>query len=172
MALAETKRARHADFSFGGTWPFEPRFLEVEPGMRLHYVDEGPRDGDPVLMLHGEPTWAYLYRRFVPPLVGAGYRAIAYDQLGFGRSDKPFRQCEYTLARHIRHLDVLVRELDLARITLVVHDWGGPTGLGWAVDNADRVARLVVFNTFTGSRRGRRCTRSTEPCARRCSARR
>lgn len=136
--------------SFGGTWPYEPRWFEPEPGVRLHYVDEGPRDGEVVLMVHGEPTWSYLYRRFIAALADAGYRAIAYDQLGFGRSDKPWRQSEYELARHIAHCDALVRELDLRELTLVVHDWGGAVGLGWAVDNADRVKRLVLFNTFAG----------------------
>ena len=149
MAVVEAP-APAREFTFGGTWPFEPHWLEVEPGVRLHYVDEGPRDGEPVLMLHGEPTWSYLYRRFIPPLVEAGYRAVAYDQLGFGRSDKPWRQSEYSLQRHVRHLDALVRELELDSITLVLHDWGGPVGFGWAVDNSESVERLVVFNTFTG----------------------
>jgi cis-3-alkyl-4-acyloxetan-2-one decarboxylase len=140
---------REPDLTFGGTWPYEPRWLETD-GVRLHYVDEGPRDGEPVLMLHGQPTWSYLYRRFIPPLVDAGYRAIAYDQLGYGRSDKPDDLGAYSIERHIRHLDALVDELELRDVTLVVHDWGGPIGLGWAVDNADRLKRLVVFNTGTG----------------------
>jgi haloalkane dehalogenase len=147
-AVAEPAAARR--FTFGGTWPFEPRWLETD-GVHLHYVDEGRRDGEPVLMLHGVPTWSYLYRRLIPPLVEAGFRAIAYDQLGFGRSDKPGSTSEYTLARHVRHLEALVNELDLKDLTLVVHDWGGPIGLGWAVDHAELVKRLVVFNTSTGA---------------------
>jgi haloalkane dehalogenase len=99
-------------------------------------------------MLHGLPTWSYLYRRFIGPLGDAGYRTIAYDQLGFGRSDKPWRQSEYSLARHIAHLTALVDGLGLEHVTLVVHDWGGPIGLGWAVDHPERVQRLVLFNTF------------------------
>jgi haloalkane dehalogenase len=136
--------------TFGGTWPFEPRWLATD-GVRLHYVDEGPRDGEPVLMLHGTPTWSYLYRDLIAALAEHGFRAIAYDQLGFGRSDKPGSTAAYSLARHIRHLDSLVGELGLSGITLVVHDWGGPIGLGWAVDHADRVERLVLFNTHTGA---------------------
>lgn len=138
------------DFTFGGTWPFEPRWLETD-GVHIHYVDEGPTDGDPVLMLHGVPTWSYLYRRFIPPLAEHGFRAVAYDQLGFGRSDKPASTNEYSIARWVRHLDALVDELDLDRVTLVLHDWGGPVGLRWAVDNAERVKRLVLFNTHTGA---------------------
>ena len=118
--------------------------------MRLHYVDEGPRGGEVVLMLHGLPTWSYLYRRFIAALAGAGFRALAYDQLGFGRSDKPWRQSEYSLGRHIAHLRAFVDLLELDDVTLVVHDWGGPIGFGWAVDHSERVKRLVVLNTFAG----------------------
>jgi haloalkane dehalogenase len=137
------------DWTFGGTWPFEPRWFHTD-GIRLHYVDEGPRDGAPVVMLHGNPTWAYLYRDFIRALVEAGYRAVAHDQLGFGRSDKPKRRREYAIARQAKHFAALVDELSLDDVTLVLHDWGGPIGLAWAVDNPDRVKRLVVFNTFTG----------------------
>ncbi len=137
------------DWRFGGTWPYEPRWLYTD-GIRLHYVDEGPRDGQPVVMLHGNPTWAYLYRNFIPPLVEAGYRAVAHDELGFGRSDKPKRQREYSIQRHAQHFAALMDELGLAGVTLVVQDWGGPIALAWAVDNPDRVRRLVVLNTFTG----------------------
>ena len=138
------------DWTFDGTWPFEPHWLFTD-GVRLHYVDEGPRDGEPVVLLHGNPTWAYLYRAFIPPLAEAGYRAVAHDELGFGRSDKPKRQREYTIQRHVRHFGALADELDLRRVTLVLHDWGGPIGLAWAVDNPERVKRLVLLNTFTGT---------------------
>jgi pimeloyl-ACP methyl ester carboxylesterase len=138
------------DFTFGRTWPFEPRWLETD-GVHIHYVDEGPRDGDPVLMLHGVPTWSYLYRRFIPPLASAGFRAIAYDQLGFGRSDKPDSPDEYSIERWAFHLEALINALGLERVTLVMHDWGGPVALRWAVDNAGRVKRLVLFNTHTGA---------------------
>lgn len=135
------------DWSFGGTWPYEPCWLDTD-GIRLHYVDEGPRDGEPVLLLHGSPTWSYVYRRFLRGLQEAGYRAIAYDQLGFGRSDKPNRVREYSLERHGRHLAALADELALDGVTLVVQDWGGPIGLGWAAEHPERVARLVLLNTF------------------------
>lgn len=137
------------DWTFGGTWPYEPQWLHTD-GIRLHYVDEGPRDGEPVVMLHGNPTWGYLYRNFIPPLVSEGYRAVAHDELGFGRSDKPKRAREYSIQRHVEHFAALMDELALDGVTLVLHDWGGPIALGWAVDNPDRVRRLVILNTFTG----------------------
>jgi pimeloyl-ACP methyl ester carboxylesterase len=137
------------DWTFGGTWPYEPHWLFTD-GIRLHYVDEGPRDGEPVVMLHGNPTWAYLYRHFIRALAGAGYRAIAHDQLGFGRSDKPIREREYSVQRHASHFAALAEELALDGVTLVVQDWGGPIGLSWAVDNPARVRRLVLLNTWPG----------------------
>jgi cis-3-alkyl-4-acyloxetan-2-one decarboxylase len=144
------READSRDWTFGGTWPYEPRWVHTD-GIRLHYVDEGPRDGEPVVMLHGNPTWSYLYRNFIPPLIDAGYRAIAHDQLGFGRSDKPKRRREYTAQRQSALFAAVVDELSLDDVTLVLHDWGGPVGLSWAVDNPDRVKRLVVLNTFTGA---------------------
>jgi pimeloyl-ACP methyl ester carboxylesterase len=131
---------------FEGTFPFEPRFQQVAEDVRLHYVDEG--QGQPVLMLHGNPTWSYLYRRFVPPVAKAGYRALAVDHMGFGRSDRPTGHGRYTLASHIENLVAFVRALDLREITLVMQDWGGPIGLGMAVREPDRVARLVIMNTW------------------------
>lgn len=149
--LTPTQREMDArDWSFGGTWPYEPRWLFTD-GVRLHYVDEGPRDGEPVVMLHGNPTWAYLYRNFLEGLTEAGYRAVAHDELGFGRSDKPERAREYTIQRHAKHFGALMDELALDAVTLVLQDWGGPIGFAWAVDHPERVKRLVVLNTFTGS---------------------
>lgn len=138
------------DWTFGGTWPYEPRFFTASDGIRIHYVDEGPRDGEPVVMLHGNPTWAYLYRNFIAGLTDAGHRAIAHDEMGFGRSDKPERESEYTIQRHAKHFGELMGELGLDGVTLVLQDWGGPIGLAWAVDHPERVRRLVVLNTFTG----------------------
>ena len=138
-----------ADWTFGGTWPYEPCWLETD-GVRIHYVDEGPRDGEPVVMLHGNPTWAYLYRHFIRGLSEAGFRAIAHDQMGFGRSDKPAKEPEYSIERHARHFGALMDELGLEGVTLVFQDWGGPIALAWAVDHPERVRRLVVLNTFTG----------------------
>lgn len=137
------------DWTFSGTWPYEPCWYFTD-GIRLHYVDEGPPAGDPVVMLHGNPTWSYLYRRLIGPLAAAGFRAVAHDAIGFGRSDKPRKQSEYSLDRHAAHFSSLMDELQLDGVTLVVHDWGGPIGLTWAVANPERVARLVLMNTFTG----------------------
>lgn len=133
---------------FEGTFPFEPRYQRVAEDVRLHYVEEG--DGDPVVMLHGNPTWSYLYRRFLPAIAEAGHRGIALDHMGFGRSDRPPGHGRYTLGRHIENLVAFVRELDLENITLVVQDWGGPIGMGMAVREPDRVARLVIMNTWIG----------------------
>lgn len=137
------------DWTFGGTWPYEPKWLNTD-GVRLHYVDEGPREGETIVMLHGNPTWAYLYRHFIGTLVEAGYRAVAHDELGFGRSDKPENEAEYSLARHVAHFGALMDELGLDGITLVVQDWGGPIGLAWAVEHPERVQRLVLLNTWPG----------------------
>jgi haloalkane dehalogenase len=127
-------------------WPYAPRYVEHD-GLRMHYVDEG--SGDPVLLLHGEPTWGFLYRRMIPTLAQAR-RVIAPDQFGFGRSDKPRSQEDYTFDGHYRSIERFALELDLARLTVVVHDWGGPTGLRLAVSHPDRVERLVILNTGVG----------------------
>ena len=112
----------------------------------MHYVDEG--DGDPVVLLHGNPTWGFLYRKFVGPLVVAGYRVIVPDMIGFGLSEKPTIEQAHTLDGHIANLTALMRTLDLSRITLVCHDWGGPTGLGFALSNLARVRALVIMSTW------------------------
>jgi haloalkane dehalogenase len=128
---------------------FEPHWHEVD-GLRCHYVDEGA--GDPVVCFHGEPTWAYLYRKMVPILVDAGYRVVCPDYPGFGRSDKPTERGWYSYDRHVEHVSALLGALDLRGATVVVQDWGGPIGLRWAVENGSRVGRLVILNTglFTG----------------------
>jgi pimeloyl-ACP methyl ester carboxylesterase len=131
---------------FDGSFPFEPRYQQVADDIRLHYVEEG--QGQPVLMLHGNPTWSYLYRRFLPPLREAGFRAIAVDHMGFGRSDRPSGHRRYTLRSHVDNLLAFIRELDLRDITLVMQDWGGPIGLGAAAQEPDRLARLVIMNTW------------------------
>jgi haloalkane dehalogenase len=124
-------------------YSFEPHYVEQD-GLRMHYVDEG--EGDPVLLLHGEPTWAYLYRRVIPQLTGAA-RAVAPDYFGFGRSDKPVDRDWYSYDRHSASLARFVDELDLRDATVVMQDWGGPLGFRLAVERSDRVARLVVLNT-------------------------
>jgi cis-3-alkyl-4-acyloxetan-2-one decarboxylase len=133
---------------FGGAFPFEARFARIAPDLRLHYVEEG--GGDPVLLLHGNPTWSFLYRRFIPPLAEAGHRAIAVDHMGFGRSDRPPGHERYTMRTHVENLLAFIRELDLRDLTLVMQDWGGPIGFGAAVEEPDRVARLVIMNSGVG----------------------
>ena len=135
-------------FSALPDFPFEPRHLDQD-GLRMHYLDEG--EGDPVLLLHGEPTWAYLYRKVIPELTGSA-RCIAPDYFGFGRSDKPTDPGFYTYDRHVESIVRLAAELDLQRITLVVQDWGGPIGFRFAVEHPERIARLVVLNTGIGAR--------------------
>ena len=115
--------------------------------LRMHYVDEGPRDGEVVLCLHGQPSWSYLYRTMIPPLVDAGYRVVAPDLIGFGRSDKPIRREDYTYARHVHWLGGLVAGLDLNDITLMCQDWGGLIGLRVLAEQTERFARVVVANT-------------------------
>lgn len=135
------------DWTFGGTWPHEPKWFDSADG-RMHYVDEGPRDGRPVVMVHGNPTWSYLYRNFIPPLVEAGHRAIALDHLGFGRSDKPGDASLYSIERHIGRCEALLESLDLADAVVVGQDWGGPIGYSWAARHPERVGALFVLNTF------------------------
>jgi haloalkane dehalogenase len=130
-------------------YAFEPHYVEQD-GLRLHYVDEG--EGDPVLLLHGEPTWAFLYRKLIPPLAGVA-RVVAPDYLGFGRSDKPTRVEDYSYDLHYRSIERLADVLDLRGTTVVVQDWGGPIGLRLAVEHPERVARLVILNTGIGAGR-------------------
>jgi pimeloyl-ACP methyl ester carboxylesterase len=126
-------------------WPWRPRFARVN-GWRMHFVDEGI--GDPVVLLHGNPTWGFLYRDFVEPLTRAGHRVVIPDMIGFGLSEKPAREEAHSLDGHIANLTALLRGLDLRQATLVCHDWGGPTGLGFALSNPGRVAALVVMSTW------------------------
>lgn len=135
-------------------FPFAPRWLEglrgLE-GLRFHSLDEGPPGAPVFLCLHGEPTWSYLYRRMIPVLAGAGYRVVAPDFAGFGRSDKPDEEAVYTFDFHRRFLLAFVEKLDLRRITLVVQDWGGLLGLTLPMEMPDRFERLLLMNTFLGT---------------------
>lgn len=124
---------------------FEEHY-EVIDGIRLHYVDEG--SGPPILLVHGQPTWSYLYRKMIRPLVAAGYRCIAPDLMGFGLSDKPTDESAYTLGRHVELVTGLVEKLQLAGVTIVGQDWGGPVGLRYAIDHQDNVRSLVILNTL------------------------
>jgi haloalkane dehalogenase len=138
-------------------YDFEPHYVELEGPdvdrpLRMHHLDEG--SGPPVLLLHGEPTWAYLYRTMVP-ILRERARVVAPDYLGFGRSDKPTDRAFYTYDRHVRSVTALVERLDLSDLTIVVQDWGGPIGLRFAVEHPERVARLVVLNTALFAPTGR-----------------
>ncbi|RDH74110.1 alpha/beta fold hydrolase [Mycolicibacterium moriokaense] len=132
-------------------YDFAPNYVDVD-GLRMHYIDEGPRSGRPVVCFHGEPTWAYLYRKMVGPLVEAGHRVIAVDYAGFGRSDKPTDRRWYSYDRHVELTSRVLAGLDLRDAIAVVQDWGGPIGLRWAVENSDHVGALAILNTglFTG----------------------
>ena len=128
--------------SFKTHYPFESHFLDLG-GIRYHYLDEG--HGEPIVMLHGNPTWSFYYRHLMAGLQGR-YRVVAPDHIGCGFSDKP-QKYEYTLERHIANLEALIQHLALKRITLIMHDWGGPIGMGYAVRHPDNVKRFVIFNT-------------------------
>ena len=136
-------------------YPFAPNYLSVGGGpwpyprqLRMHYVDEGPPDAaETVLMLHGEPTWSYLYRKMIPIVAGAGYRVVAPDLIGFGRSDKIAEPDAYSYQSHVDWLTAFLQTLDLQRVTLVCQDWGGLLGLRLAAENKDRFARITASNT-------------------------
>lgn len=128
-------------------YPFEPHYVEME-AVRIHYVHEGPRTAAPVLLLHGEPSWSYLYRKMIPVLLQAGLRVVAPDLVGFGRSDKPARREDYTYQRHVDWMLGFVCTLDLEDITLVCQDWGGLIGLRLVAEHGHRFARVVAANTF------------------------
>ena len=155
---------RTPDDRFGDLpgFPFEPHYVEIDAGdgsdttLRIHYLDEGPADAaETLLLLHGEPSWSFLYRHMIPVFVGAGHRCIAPDLVGFGRSDKPSPRTEYTYQRHVDWLrDALFDHLDLRGLTLVCQDWGGLLGLRLVAEHPDRFSRVVAANTFlpTGDR--------------------
>ena len=132
-------------------FPFEPIYAEVPDGeggrLRIHYIDEGPRTADPVLLMHGEPSWSYLYRKMIPILMEAGNRVVAPDLVGFGRSDKPAQRSDYTFQRHVDWMQAWLDQVDLKRITFVGQDWGGVIGLRLVANQPERFARVVVANT-------------------------
>jgi len=134
-------------------WPYGPRYAEVE-GIRIHYVDEGEGD-ETVLMLHGEPTWSYLYRKMIPVVAGAGMRVIAPDLPGFGRSDKPADMFDHSYYRHVRWITGFVEALGLDGITLVCQDWGGLIGLRVAAENERKFRRISASNTFLPTGKGK-----------------
>jgi haloalkane dehalogenase len=132
-------------------YDFAPNYVDID-GLRMHYLDEGPHSGKPIVCFHGEPSWAYLYRKMIGPLAEGGLRVVVPDYAGFGRSDKPTDRRWYTYDRHTDLTTRVLGGLDLRDAIVVVQDWGGPIGLRWAVENADRVGALAIFNTglFTG----------------------
>ncbi len=144
-------RTPDARFEGLADWPFAPRYAEIPDAdgslLRLHYVDEGPREGPTVLLMHGEPSWAYLYRKIIPALAARGYRVIAPDLIGFGRSDKPAARADYTFERHVAWMSRWLTGLDLRDVTLFCQDWGGLIGLRLVAAFPERFAGLVVANT-------------------------
>jgi haloalkane dehalogenase len=156
MQTVRTPDERFADLS---GYDFDPHYADIDDGdggtLRVHYVDEGPADAAPVLLMHGEPSWSYLYRTMIPPLVAAGHRVIAPDLVGFGRSDKPTEQSDYTYARHVAWMQALLFDhLDLQGITYFGQDWGGLVGLRLVAADPDRFARVVIGNTGLPTGRG------------------
>ena len=149
MEFLRTPDACFADLP---DYDFAPHYLMVDDTeggqLRVHYLDEGPADAAPVLLMHGEPSWCYLYRKMVPILVAAGHRVIAPDLIGFGRSDKPSRREDYTYQRHVDWMQSVLEQLDLHEATLVCQDWGGLIGLRLVAANPTRFARVVAANTM------------------------
>lgn len=149
MHTLRTPDERFADLP---DYLFEAHYVDVDDQdggtLRVHYLDEGPRDGHPILLMHGEPSWSYLYRKMIPALVAAGHRCIAPDLVGFGKSDKPTEQSDYTYARHVAWMQAAVTDhLDLRGATFFGQDWGGLVGLRLVADNPDRFDRIIVGNT-------------------------
>ena len=146
MKTVRTDETRFANLP---GYPFEPNYVEIPDGeggvLRMHYLDEGV--GEVILCLHGQPSWSYLYRKMIPIFKDAGYRVIAPDMIGFGKSDKPTERDNYTYANHVAWVRALIEALDLQGITLVCQDWGGLIGLRVAAENPDRFARIVAANT-------------------------
>ena len=149
MQALRTPDARFANLP---GYAFTPHYLQVDDTeggeLRLHYLDEGAADAPVVLLLHGEPSWCYLYRKMIPLLVSAGYRVVAPDLIGFGRSDKPSQRSDYTYQRHVDWIRAVLQQLDLQGITLVCQDWGGLIGLRLVAEHPERFARVVAANTM------------------------
>ncbi len=150
--MSEVVRTPEERFEGLPDFPFQARYREHD-GLRLAHLDEG--EGPPVVFLHGEPTWSFLWRRVLPPVRDAGFRCIAPDYAGFGRSDKPTDVGWYSYDRHVAYTVALLEELDVRGATMVVHDWGGPIGLRIAVEHAERIDRLVILDSgiFTGTQK-------------------
>ncbi|MEW4447868.1 haloalkane dehalogenase [Qipengyuania sp. JC766] len=143
-----TKSFRTPDDRFAGIpdYPFDPRYHMLDDGLRLHYLDEGPRHATPVLMLHGEPSWSYLYRKMICPVVEAGYRVLAPDLIGFGKSDKPTSKSDFTYARHVGWMEEWLEATGIANIVLVCQDWGSLIGLRLLAAHPEKFAAVVLSN--------------------------
>ena len=148
----ETLRTPDERFEGLPGWGYAPHYLQVD-GLRIHYVDEGSRSARPVLLLHGEPSWSYLYRKMIPVLTAAGHRVVAPDLVGFGRSDKPVRREDYTYQRHVDWLRGVLLGLDLEGVTLVCQDWGGLLGLPQQIDETQRVGAQLVMAAVDDAQR-------------------
>lgn len=144
MDFLRTPDERFADLD---GWPYQPRYVEVGDGLRMHYVDEGPSNGDVVLLAHGEPTWGYLYRKMIPPLLDAGRRVVVPDLIGFGRSDKPTSRDDYTYLNHVRWTGAFLDIAGLDDVTLFAQDWGGLLFLVHVGEQPDRFRAVVAANT-------------------------
>lgn len=145
IAYVRTPDGRFADLP---DYPFSPQYAQVAGGLRMHYLDEGPRAESVVVLLHGEPSWSFLYRKMIPILVAQGYRVIVPDLIGFGRSDKPVERADHTYERHVEWMrSLLFDHLDLNDVTLFAQDWGGLIGLRVLAENPDRFRRVAVGNT-------------------------
>ena len=144
-------RTPDAAFTAIPDYPFAPHYTEIADAdgtrLRIHHIDEGPRDAAPILLMHGEPSWSFLYRKFVPPLAAAGHRVLAPDLVGFGKSDKPTHREDCTYERHVAWMSAWLTANDLTDITLFCQDWGGLIGLRLVAAFPDRFARLVIGNT-------------------------
>ena len=143
----KTIRTQDSRFDKLPGYEFEPHYVDID-GLRMHYVDEGSADAAPVLLLHGEPSWSYLYRKMIPLIANAGLRAIAPDLIGFGKSDKPTSRSDYSYAGHVAWMRQFIETLDLLGITLFCQDWGSLIGLRVAAESQDRFARIALSNGF------------------------
>jgi len=148
MKILRTPDDRFEDLN---GYPFSPNYTNIQDSegnaLRIHHVDEGPRDTDPVLFMHGEPSWSYLYRKMIPVVTAAGYRTVAPDLVGFGKSDKPAERDDYTCERHVEWMNTWFETINLQRVTLVCQNWGGIIGLRLVANHPDRFSRVAVANT-------------------------
>ena len=143
MRILRTDEARFAGLP---DYPFQANYLDVEPGLRMHFVDHGPTNATPVVMLHGEPSWSYLYRHMIPMVAEAGYRVLAPDLIGFGKSDKPTSVTDYSYSRHMSWLTRWLEDLNLTNITLVCQNWGSRLGLRLAAEHHRRFNQIIIGN--------------------------